>query len=182
MADPAWQPPEELRAIADLDLDRTQRRGYPEAIYCEGKTPDQLRTIAAALREKDARTIFTRADAERAAAILQAPFFDLAADPAVNYGAIGAVIGHEMGHGFDDQGAKFDASGHLRNWWTAEDEARFKARTKVLGEQYSAFEPLPSTSTKSSPVTAPSPSRLRIDTGVVPMSSTETRCEVRSIT
>jgi predicted metalloendopeptidase len=77
------------------------------------------------------------------AAILQAPFFDLAADPAVNYGAIGAVIGHEMGHGFDDQGAKFDASGHLRNWWTAEDEARFKARTKVLGEQYSAFEPLP---------------------------------------
>ncbi len=71
MADPAWQPPEELRAIADLDLDRTQRRGYPEAVYCEGKTPDQLRTIAAALREKDARTIFTRADAERAAAILQ---------------------------------------------------------------------------------------------------------------
>ncbi len=70
MADPAWQPPEELRAIADLDLDRTERRGYPEAVYCEGKTPDQLRTIAAALREKDARTIFTRADAERATVIL----------------------------------------------------------------------------------------------------------------
>ena len=77
------------------------------------------------------------------AAILQAPFFDLAADPAINYGAIGAVIGHEMGHGFDDQGAKFDATGHLRNWWTAEDEARFKERTKALGAQYSAFEPLP---------------------------------------
>jgi len=77
------------------------------------------------------------------AAILQAPFFDLAADPAINYGAIGAVIGHEMGHGFDDQGAKFDATGNLRNWWTAEDEARFKERTKTLGEQYAAFEPLP---------------------------------------
>lgn len=69
MADPTWQPPEELRAIADLDLDRTRRRGYPEAVYCEGKTPDQLRTIAAALRERGARTLFTRADAERAAAV-----------------------------------------------------------------------------------------------------------------
>ncbi len=77
------------------------------------------------------------------AAILQAPFFDLAADPAINYGGIGGVIGHEMGHGFDDQGAKFDATGNLRNWWTAEDEARFKERTKALGAQYAAFEPLP---------------------------------------
>ncbi|HHL42982.1 MAG TPA: M13 family peptidase [Hellea balneolensis] len=77
------------------------------------------------------------------AAILQAPFFDPNADPAVNYGGIGAVIGHEMGHGFDDQGAKSDGDGKQRNWWTPEDEAAFKDRTKVLVEQYSAYEPLP---------------------------------------
>jgi len=77
------------------------------------------------------------------AAILQAPFFDLNADPAINYGAIGGVIGHEMGHGFDDQGSKTDADGILRNWWTPEDEAKFKERTAALGAQYGAFEPLP---------------------------------------
>jgi NCAIR mutase (PurE)-related proteins len=65
-----WQPPAELRAIAELDFERAQRRGYPEAVYCEGKTTAQLRTIAAAVAERDARTIFTRADDERAAAIL----------------------------------------------------------------------------------------------------------------
>jgi predicted metalloendopeptidase len=77
------------------------------------------------------------------AAILQPPFFDMAADPAINYGAIGAVIGHEMGHGFDDQGSQFDANGNLRNWWTDEDRARFTERTKALGAQYDGFEPLP---------------------------------------
>ena len=77
------------------------------------------------------------------AAILQPPFFDLNADPAVNYGAIGAVIGHEMGHGFDDQGSKSDARGIQRNWWTAEDRARFEQRTKALGAQYDAYCPLP---------------------------------------
>ena len=77
------------------------------------------------------------------AAILQPPFFDPGADPAVNYGGIGAVIGHEMGHGFDDQGAKSDADGILRDWWTKEDKARFAERTKALGEQFGAFEPLP---------------------------------------
>ncbi|MCB1155050.1 M13 family peptidase, partial [bacterium] len=77
------------------------------------------------------------------AAILQPPLFDPAADPAVNYGAIGAVIGHEMGHGFDDQGSKFDAVGSQRNWWTDEDRTRFDNRTKVLVDQYAAFEALP---------------------------------------
>ena len=76
------------------------------------------------------------------AAILQAPFFDVDADPAVNYGGIGAVIGHEMGHGFDDQGSKSDFAGIQRQWWTDEDRARFDARTKALGEQYSKFCPL----------------------------------------
>ena len=76
------------------------------------------------------------------AAILQPPFFDPRADPAINYGAIGAVIGHEMGHGFDDQGSKSDARGIQRNWWTDADRQRFEARTKSLVGQYSAFEPL----------------------------------------
>lgn len=77
------------------------------------------------------------------AAILQAPFFDPGADLAVNYGGIGGVIGHEMGHGFDDQGSKSDANGVQRNWWTDEDRANFEARTKALGGQYDSFEPLP---------------------------------------
>jgi predicted metalloendopeptidase len=77
------------------------------------------------------------------AAILQPPFFDAKADDAVNYGAIGAVIGHEISHGFDDEGSQYDARGNLRNWWTAADRARFAAKTKRLVQQYSAFEPLP---------------------------------------
>jgi putative endopeptidase len=77
------------------------------------------------------------------AAILQPPFFDLNADPAVNYGGIGAVIGHEMGHGFDDQGSKSDENGVLRKWWSAEDERRFKELGDKLADQYSKFEALP---------------------------------------
>ncbi len=76
------------------------------------------------------------------AAILQPPFFDPNADPAVNYGAIGGVIGHEMGHGFDDQGAKSDAHGVLRDWWNAEDVVRFTAVTDRLVAQYDGFSPL----------------------------------------
>jgi len=79
------------------------------------------------------------------AAILQAPFFDVNADPAVNYGAIGAVIGHEMGHGFDDQGSKSDFAGIQRQWWTAEDRAKFDARTKALGAQYDTYCPIEKT-------------------------------------
>ncbi len=77
------------------------------------------------------------------AAILQPPFFNPTADPAINYGAIGGVIGHEMTHGFDDEGRHFDSHGRLRDWWTAQDAAKFEAKTKVLGAQYSAMEPLP---------------------------------------
>lgn len=75
------------------------------------------------------------------AAILQPPFFDLQADDAVNYGSIGAVIGHEIGHGFDDSGSTFDGDGVLRNWWTDEDKAEFEQRTAKLIDQYSAFKP-----------------------------------------
>src|ERR1700756_1174313 len=76
------------------------------------------------------------------AGILQPPFFDPAADPAVNYGGIGAVIGHEMNHGFDDNGRRFDGTGPLSDWGAAEDTAKFVARTKRLGDEYSAFEPV----------------------------------------
>jgi putative endopeptidase len=77
------------------------------------------------------------------AAKLQPPYFDSGADDAVNYGAIGAVIGHEMTHGFDDQGRAFDAEGRLRDWWTPADSASFKLRAGELAAQYSSMEPLP---------------------------------------
>ena len=79
------------------------------------------------------------------AGILQPPQFDPAADPAVNYGAIGGVIGHELTHGFDDEGRKLDSSGQLRDWWTLADAAAFEAKAKVLGAQYSGYEPVPGT-------------------------------------
>ena len=75
------------------------------------------------------------------AAILQPPFFDAEADDAANYGGIGAVIGHEIGHGFDDQGAKYDGDGNLVDWWTDDDRAEFGSRTKALIEQYDAYTP-----------------------------------------
>jgi putative endopeptidase len=77
------------------------------------------------------------------AAILQPPFFDPNGDPAVNYGGIGGVIGHEIGHGFDDQGSKSDGDGVLRNWWTPTEKANFEALTTRLGAQYDQFEVLP---------------------------------------
>jgi putative endopeptidase len=77
------------------------------------------------------------------AAILQPPFFDPQGDPAVNYGGIGGVIGHELTHAFDDQGRKSDGDGKLTDWWTAEDAAKFDARAEVLGKEYSAFQALP---------------------------------------
>ena len=77
------------------------------------------------------------------AAILQPPFFDPNADPAINYGGIGAVIGHELSHHFDDQGAKYDKTGRLSDWWTPADVAAFNARLDNLGKQYDGYEPLP---------------------------------------
>jgi len=77
------------------------------------------------------------------AAILQPPFFDANADDAVNYGGIGAVIGHEISHGFDDQGSQYDGDGNMRNWWTEDDGKRFAEKTKVLIAQYAAYSPLP---------------------------------------
>ena len=76
------------------------------------------------------------------AAILQPPFFNFEADPAVNFGGIGAVIGHEMTHGFDDSGAEFDGDGNLQNWWTPADKENFQKATKALAEQYDKYEPV----------------------------------------
>ena len=76
------------------------------------------------------------------AAILQAPFFDFKADPAVNFGGIGAVIGHEIAHGFDDGGARFDGDGNLNNWWTEEDKKNFEVKVKQLADQFSKYEPV----------------------------------------
>ncbi|TWU17434.1 Neutral endopeptidase [Novipirellula galeiformis] len=76
------------------------------------------------------------------AAILQPPFFNMAADDAVNYGAIGAVIGHELSHGFDDKGSKYDGNGNLRMWWTPSDREEFERRAAILAKQYSEFEPV----------------------------------------
>jgi predicted metalloendopeptidase len=77
------------------------------------------------------------------AAILQPPFFNVEADDAVNYGGIGAVIGHEISHGFDDQGSKYDGAGNLHDWWTEQDHEGFRARTGMLVEQYGEYEPVP---------------------------------------
>ncbi len=77
------------------------------------------------------------------AAILQPPFFDPQAEDAVNYGGIGAVIGHEISHGFDDQGSKYDGDGNLRNWWTDEDRAAFEKLTSALVKQYEGYEAMP---------------------------------------
>ena len=76
------------------------------------------------------------------AAILQAPFFSFEADPAVNFGGIGAVIGHEITHGFDDSGAQFDADGNLQNWWTPADKENFEKVTKALAAQFDKYEPV----------------------------------------
>jgi putative endopeptidase len=82
------------------------------------------------------------------AAILQPPFFDPQADPAVNYGAIGAIIGHEIGHGFDDQGSLFDGTGKISNWWTPAAKEAFNKRTAELVKQYDGYEPIPGTKIK----------------------------------
>jgi predicted metalloendopeptidase len=77
------------------------------------------------------------------AAILQPPFFNAAADDAVNYGGIGGIIGHEISHGFDDQGSQYDEKGNLRNWWTDEDRKAFSAKSRAMVAEYNAFEPVP---------------------------------------
>jgi putative endopeptidase len=112
--------------------------GYNEMVGRLGKPVDRTRfgmtppTVNASYSPTMNEIVFP-------AGILQFPFFDASADDAVNYGGIGAVIGHEMSHGFDDQGSQYDKDGNLRNWWTDEDKAKFEAKTKALGDQFDAY-------------------------------------------
>lgn len=121
---------------------RSSHWGYDEMVAKLGKPIDKSewfmtpQTVNAYYNPVNNEIVFP-------AAILQPPFFNMDADDAVNYGGIGGVIGHEIGHGFDDQGAKYDGNGNLRNWWTEQDKGQFQARGAKLIGQYNKFEPLP---------------------------------------
>ena len=122
-----------VRRSRELEFDRElDRLGKPVDHDEWGGTPQTV----------NAYYILDRNEIVFPAAILQPPFFDARADDAVNYGGIGAVIGHEISHGFDDQGSQYDGDGNLRDWWTGEDSRRFKAKARLLVERYQAFEPL----------------------------------------
>jgi putative endopeptidase len=122
------------RSVLEFNyLDEISRLGQPTNREEWGMTPQ---TVNAYYNSSFNEIVFP-------AGILQPPFFDPAADMAVNYGGIGAVIGHEMGHGFDDQGSKSDYQGIQRNWWTDEDRANFEKLTTALAAQYDKFEPVP---------------------------------------
>ncbi|WP_330183428.1 M13 family metallopeptidase [Nocardia sp. NBC_01503] len=123
---------ESLRAISEFEAKRMfDRLGTPVDKTEWGMSPQ---TVNAYYNASANEIVFP-------AAFLQPPFFDKDALPAVNYGAGGAVIGHEIGHGFDDQGAKYDGDGNLHDWWTPEDKAAFEAKTKLLIDQYNALVP-----------------------------------------
>jgi predicted metalloendopeptidase len=121
-----------MRAIAFQYDDNAGRLGQPVDRVRWGMTPQ---TVNAYYNSTNNEIVFP-------AAILQPPFFNVAADDAVNYGGIGAVIGHEISHGFDDQGSKSDGDGNLRNWFTPDDLAAFQALTGKLADQYATYEPL----------------------------------------
>ncbi|MBT0586610.1 M13 family metallopeptidase [Alteromonas oceanisediminis] len=123
-----------IKAAADVQhAEQVEKQGKPVDKTEWGMTPQ---TVNAYYNPPANEIVFP-------AAILQPPFFDLNAEDAVNYGGIGAVIGHEIGHGFDDSGSAFDGDGVMRNWWTDADLEEFKSRTSQLVEQYNAFEALP---------------------------------------
>ena len=170
MAALTWMgPATKAEALRKLDV-VTIKVGYPDTWHDYADTPirrDDLMADVRAAAASDWRFVVTRSagPVDRAdwgmtpqtnnaysgslldivfpAGILQPPIFDAAADPAVNYGAAGGVIGHEITHQFDDQGRTVDADGILRDWWTPADADAFKARTDVLGAQYAQFEPVP---------------------------------------
>jgi putative endopeptidase len=124
------------------NVDRARAFEYARQVVRVGRTVDRgewgmtPQTVNAYYRASANEIVFP-------AAILQPPFFNVEADDAVNYGGIGAVIGHEISHGFDDRGSQFDGDGRLRNWWTEADRKAFEAITGRLAAQYDAYEPLP---------------------------------------
>ncbi len=123
------------------NIRRAQEFGYNRMINRLGQPVDRAewgmtpQTVNAYYNPTNNEIVFP-------AAILQPPFFDPNADDAVNYGGIGGVIGHEISHGFDDQGRKSDGAGNLRDWWTAADASAFEQRAGMLSQQYGAYEPL----------------------------------------
>jgi predicted metalloendopeptidase len=123
----------QMRLRAFQNDDSWARLGKPPEKWRWGFTPQ---TVNASYSATNNEITFP-------AGILQPPFFDMEADDAINYGAIGAVIGHEVSHGFDDQGRKSDGDGNLRDWWTPEDAKKFDERAAKLGAQYESYTPLP---------------------------------------
>ncbi|VXA90884.1 Peptidase M13 [Brevundimonas sp. G8] len=140
-----WRSYDGLELTADDLYGNVERSSAFEWAYKRGKIGQPVDPLEWGMTPQTVNAYYNppRNEIVFPAAILQAPFFDPNADPAVNYGGIGAVIGHEITHGFDDQGRKSDGDGVLRDWWTAEDAARFEARAKVLGNIYDGLEPLP---------------------------------------
>ncbi|MCL2914686.1 M13 family peptidase [Shewanella corallii] len=143
--------PDEWRDYSDLEIkaddlvgnyERYARFEYKDMIAKLGKSIDKNewhmtpQTVNAYFNPVNNEIVFP-------AAILQPPFFNMEADDAVNYGGIGAVIGHEISHGFDDQGSKYDGDGNLRNWWSAQDKREFQKRAQQLSRQYGQYEALP---------------------------------------
>ncbi len=148
--DPKVGYPNEWRDYSDLDISSTDLVGNYKA-YAEFNYNEEIAKIGGPVDEEDwgmtPQTVNAyyspvRNEIVFPAGILQPPFFDMDAEMAVNYGGIGAVIGHEMGHGFDDQGSKYDGDGNLNSWWTDADREAFDKRGKALSAQYSAYEPI----------------------------------------
>lgn len=141
----SWRDYSKLEVKADDALGNAQRAGlaeYRHQLAKLGKTPDRKEWWMTP-QTVNAVNLPLQNAMNFPAAILEAPFFDPKADAAANYGAIGAVIGHEISHGFDNLGAEFDAQGRLHNWWTPEDTAHFKAAAERLAAQYDSYEALP---------------------------------------
>lgn len=141
--------PDKWRDYSSLEIDKGDLLGNVTAIAAF-ETDRQLRKIGAPVDRDEWFMLPQTVNAYYnpgtneicfPAGILQKPFFDPDADPAENYGGIGAVIGHEIGHGFDDQGAQYDGLGNLNDWWTADDKAAFELKSKALISQYDVFEP-----------------------------------------
>ena len=139
-----WRDYSKVEIKADDLVGNVLRARMAESLYQVGKAGKPLDPEEWGLTPQTVNAYYNpvRNEIVFPAAILQPPFFDPAADDAVNYGGIGAVIGHEMGHGFDDQGRRYDAKGTLRDWWTANDSEEFMRRAKGLVAQYSAMEAL----------------------------------------
>ena len=148
--DPKVGYPNEWRDYSELDISATDLVSNYKA-YAEFNYQEEIAKIGGPVDEEDwgmtPQTVNAyyspvRNEIVFPAGILQPPFFDMDAEMAVNYGGIGAVIGHEMGHGFDDQGSKYDGDGNLQSWWTEADRKAFDERGQKLSEQFSQYEPI----------------------------------------